>query len=129
MNHYSSNEWVACLELREARELKATIQLSGRASFSTEVGADLALHHGDGSPLNKVLGLGLAPLTAAELNPIEQLFSKPGAPTQNELASHADNAAYQMLCSRGYLSRGREGVGNTVCRGARAAVPATRSHA
>jgi GNAT superfamily N-acetyltransferase len=57
----------------------------------------------DGSPFNKVAGLGFGgvPSTAA-LDEIEQAFAACGAPVQVELANLADPAIGALLTGRGY---------------------------
>jgi len=57
----------------------------------------------DGSPYNKVAGLGFDGVPAVEgLDAIEGAFAARGAPTQVELAHLADPAIGELLTTRGY---------------------------
>ncbi len=79
--------------------------------FSTPVAGGIASFAGDGSPYNKVTGLGFDGVpTPAELDSIEHAFSVRGAPTQVELAHLADPAVGEMLTVRGYRLESFENV-------------------
>ena len=71
--------------------------------FSIPLAGGLAAFAEDGSPFNKVVGLGFGgvPSTAA-LDGIERAFAARGAPVQVELAHLADPAIGALLTGRGY---------------------------
>ena len=70
---------------------------------SLEVGGGRALCAGDGSPLNKVLGLGLgAPVADGDLDAIEAFYDERGIPVQIELCPLAAPGVSARLTKRGY---------------------------
>jgi hypothetical protein len=80
----------------------------GRVS-TLDVGGGRALFSRTGSPLNKVLGLGLQdPVTETELNRLEAFYAVRQSPAQVELCplAHADVA--RRLSERGFLLQGFE---------------------
>jgi ribosomal protein S18 acetylase RimI-like enzyme len=80
-------------------------------AFSTPVAGGIASFAGEGSPYNKVTGMGFDGIpTADELESIEHGFSVRGAPTQVELAHLADPAIGEMLTDRGYRLESFENV-------------------
>ncbi|MEZ4380450.1 MAG: GNAT family N-acetyltransferase [Nannocystaceae bacterium] len=73
----------------------------------------VALWAGDGSPLNKVAGLGFAPFDAAAeaaLAEHERALAERGAAVQVEVATLAAPALAELLCRRGYALVGFENV-------------------
>ena len=71
--------------------------------FLTPVAGGVASFAADGSPYNKVTGLGFDGVPdPGELGLIEQAFAAHGAATQIELAHLADPQVGQMLTARGY---------------------------
>ncbi len=95
-----------------AQGSKAAHHRSGEsAGFLIPVAGGLASFAEEGSPLNKVVGLGFggAP-TATELEKIEQVFSARAAPVQVELAHLADPAIGALLTDRGYRLTSFENV-------------------
>lgn len=77
----------------------------------------------DGSPLNKVAGLGFGVVpTANDLAEVERAFASRGAPVQAEVATLADPAVADLLTGRGYrlvsfenvLGRALDGAHRTV---------------
>ncbi len=75
------------------------------------VAGGVATYAGEGSPLNKVAGLGFeGPVTEAELDEIERLFATRGVPMQAELSALADPAVGVTLTARGYSLVGFENV-------------------
>jgi GNAT superfamily N-acetyltransferase len=110
MKLFPSNENVRRIELAEARGLEAIVAACADGAFTRSVAGGVALFRGPGSPLNKVAGLGFAPLTAAELSHIEHAFAERGVPIQIELSTHADPSLSRMLCARGYELSGFENV-------------------
>jgi ribosomal protein S18 acetylase RimI-like enzyme len=79
--------------------------------FAIPVAGGVASFAGDGSPLNKVAGLGFGgvPSTAA-MDEIERAFIACGAPVQVELAHLVDPAIGAMLTERGYRLMSFENV-------------------
>jgi GNAT superfamily N-acetyltransferase len=71
--------------------------------FVVDVAGGVASFAEEGSPLNKVCGLGFAGVpAAAELDELERAFVACGAPTQVELAHLADPEVGAALTGRGY---------------------------
>jgi GNAT superfamily N-acetyltransferase len=102
------------LELAERIE-RVEVQLVARASeaararagqsqgFAIPIAGGVASFTGEGSPFNKVAGLGFAGVpSAAVLDEIERAFAVRGAPIQIELAHLADPAIGSALTERGY---------------------------
>jgi GNAT superfamily N-acetyltransferase len=76
---------------------------SGRVDVCDAAGGR-ALFSRPGSPLNKVLGLGLAgPVSDEDLDRIERFYRSRGAPTQIELCPLAYGDVAARLCARGYV--------------------------
>ena len=90
---------------------EAARRRSGTAGFLTPLAGGVASFAGDGSPYNKVAGLGFggAPDPDA-LSEIEQAFAVFGAPTQIELAHLADPEIAAGLTTRGYRLENFENV-------------------
>ena len=78
---------------------------SGRSDAgSLEAGGGRGLYGGPGSPLNKVLGLGLgADVADADLAALEAFYRDRGAPVQIELCPLAQPNVAARLSSRGYI--------------------------
>src|SRR3954451_24388284 len=73
------------------------------AGIRIPVAGGLASFAGDGSPYNKVVGLGFDGVPdGSELDRVEQAFRRHGAPTQVEVAHLADPAVGELLTARGY---------------------------
>ena len=73
------------------------------AGFVIPVAGGVASFAEDGSPFNKVAGLGFGGVPApGELEEIERAFAACGAPVQVELAHLADPAIGALLTGRGY---------------------------
>jgi hypothetical protein len=71
---------------------------------SLEAGGGRALFGRPGSPLNKVLGLGLhGPVSDRELDRIESFYSERRAPVQIELCPLAASNVAPRLIARGYV--------------------------
>jgi len=71
--------------------------------FAIPVAGGLAAFAEEGSPLNKVAGLGFGGVPGpAALDEIERAFAARGAPVQVELAHLADPAIGALLTGRGY---------------------------
>ncbi|MDQ3765546.1 MAG: GNAT family N-acetyltransferase [Actinomycetota bacterium] len=81
------------------------------AGFVIPVAGGVASFAEEGSPLNKVAGLGFGGVpTAAALDEIERAFTARGAPVQVELAHLADPAIGALLTDRGYRLTSFENV-------------------
>jgi ribosomal protein S18 acetylase RimI-like enzyme len=73
------------------------------AGFVLPVAGGVASFAEEGSPFNKVAGLGFGGVpSAAALNELERAFAALGAPVQIELAHLADPAIGALLTGRGY---------------------------
>ena len=74
-----------------------------------EAGGGLALYSKPGSPLNKVLGLGLAgPVADEDLDRIERFYRDHASPAQIELCPLAYVDVAARLCMRGFVIQGFE---------------------
>jgi GNAT superfamily N-acetyltransferase len=79
--------------------------------FAIPVAGGLASFADQGSPYNKIVGLGFGGLpSAAALDEIEDAFAARGAPTQIELAHLADPEIGQLLTARSYRLESFENV-------------------
>ncbi|WP_371856428.1 GNAT family N-acetyltransferase [Nocardia anaemiae] len=76
------------------------------------IGGGLAVWAGPGSPLDKVVGVGMngAAFDDAELDAVEQAFAEREAPVQIEVSTLADPAVVERLTRRGYVLFGFENV-------------------
>ncbi|MFE9325166.1 GNAT family N-acetyltransferase [Nocardia sp. NPDC052278] len=76
------------------------------------IGGGLAVWAGPGSPLDKVVGIGMngAAFADAELEAVEQAFAEREAPVQIEVSTLADPAVVERLTRRGYVLFGFENV-------------------
>ncbi len=96
------------IEGAEARLMTETSQAArrrgaGAAGFVIPVAGGVASFAEEGSPFNKVTGLGFGGVpSAAALEEIERAFAARGAPVQVELAHLADPAIGARLTERGY---------------------------
>jgi hypothetical protein len=96
------------LERAEARsnagfvETRARIDPESGAEW-IEVAGTYAMYDGVSSPLTQTFGLGLFdPVTAAELDRIEEFFHRRGAPVFHEVSPLADPQLLPLLGERGY---------------------------
>ena len=84
---------------------------AGLAGFVIPVAGGVASFAEEGSPFNKVAGLGFGGTPgAAALDEIEQAFTACGAPVQIELAHLADPGIGALLAGRGYRLASFENV-------------------
>jgi len=82
---------------------EAARQRVGDGVFVIPVSGGAACYAEDGSPLNKVVGLGFAGVPGVDaLDEIERAFATRGTPTQVELSNLADPEIGATLTSRGY---------------------------
>ncbi|MET0385255.1 MAG: GNAT family N-acetyltransferase [Polyangiales bacterium] len=106
---FPAPQLVQRIEAAERDGLAAIVASCGGA-WATSLAGGAALYRGTGSPFNKLVGLGFAPLTAAALDGVEQRYAALGAPVQVELATYADPAITNLLITRGYQLTGYENV-------------------
>jgi len=94
-----------------ARCSEAASRRAGRDGFVTPIAGGVASFAGDGSPYNKVAGLGFGGVPdEAALGEIEKAFAAHGSPTQVELAHLADPEIGALLSARGYHLESFENV-------------------
>ncbi|MDX6337920.1 MAG: hypothetical protein QOG05_5260 [Streptosporangiaceae bacterium] len=86
-----------------AKASEAARRRSDRGGFVIPVAGGVASFAEEGSPFNKVAGLGFGGVPGpAVLGEIERAFTRCGAPVQVELAHLADPAVGARLTGRGY---------------------------
>jgi GNAT superfamily N-acetyltransferase len=82
---------------------EAARRRAGTAGFAIPIAGGVASFAGEGSPYNKVAGLGFGGVPdPAALDEIEKAFADYGSPVQVELAHLADPAIEALLAGRGY---------------------------
>jgi GNAT superfamily N-acetyltransferase len=90
---------------------EAARRRTGAEGFAIPVAGGVASFAGEGSPYNKVAGLGFSGLPdAGALDDIERAFLVCGSPVQVELAHLADPAIGALLTGRGYRLESFENV-------------------
>ncbi|WP_198347836.1 GNAT family N-acetyltransferase [Nocardia terrae] len=101
----------------------AAARLGAEAGFVISVAGGVASFAEDGSPLNKVAGLGFAGVPGeAELDEIERLFAERKTPVQAEVSQLGDPGVGELLTARGYRLVSFENVLGLELGGERAAV-------
>jgi ribosomal protein S18 acetylase RimI-like enzyme len=103
---------LACrIELAESRLAAA---LAGAADAPAaairEVGGGIAALVGPGSPMNKIVGLGFAPLDSGVLAEVEASWREREEPVRIELCALADPDVLALLAARGYQLMAFENV-------------------
>ena len=102
------------IELAEVDLISAANAAARRrqsTGFLIPVAGGAASFAGEGSPYNKVAGIGFGgPPRPEQLDSIEQAFADHGAPTQVELAHLADPEIGKLLTLRGYRLESFENV-------------------
>ena len=94
-----------------ARSSEAARRRVGTAGFVIPIAGGVASFAGQGSPFNKVAGLGFGGVPdPAALDDIEKAFAACGSPVQIELAQLADPAIGALLTGRGYRLESFENV-------------------
>jgi hypothetical protein len=94
-----------------ARCSEAARRRTGTDGFVMRIAGGVASFAGDGSPYNKVAGLGFGGVPdEAALGEIERAFANCGSPTQVELAHLSDPAIGVLLSARGYQLESFENV-------------------
>jgi GNAT superfamily N-acetyltransferase len=90
-------------------EIEFCAVAAGRGVATLDSGGGRALYGIAGSPLNKVLGLGLdGPVTNQDLDRIDAFYASRGAQPQIELCPFAYSDVAPRLCARGYVVQGFE---------------------
>jgi GNAT superfamily N-acetyltransferase len=96
--------------ITEGAEAAMRREPSGRA-FATPLAGGVAAWAGEGSPLNKVAGLGFGgAVDEAALEAVERAYAERGAPVQVELSTAGDPSIGALLTRRGYVLMGFENV-------------------
>jgi GNAT superfamily N-acetyltransferase len=113
---FANTSLAARIERAECRSLTAGAQAVARRRAGAGVAimplaGGVAVFTVDGSPLNKVAGLGFGgPLPEREIEAVEATFAARGKPVQVELSCLAEPAIGEQLTRRGYVLRGYENV-------------------
>jgi ribosomal protein S18 acetylase RimI-like enzyme len=113
---FASTELAARVERADCGLLRAGAAAAerrrpGTRAFVMELAGGVATWTGDGSPLNKVAGLGFAgPLDEDALAAAETAFAERASPVQVELSSLAEPSIAPALTRRGYVLVGFESV-------------------
>jgi GNAT superfamily N-acetyltransferase len=104
---------------------EAARRRTGAEGFAIPIAGGVASFAGEGSPYNKVAGLGFAGLPGgAALDDIEKAFLVRGFPVQVELAHLADPAISALLAERGFQLESFENVlGRDLSGGLRPVMP------
>lgn len=104
----------ARIERAEAQFIAAATEAAGRrgaVGLVRRFGGGFACIADEGSPMNKVVGLGFGGVPdAAELDEAERMCAEFGTPAQVELSTLADPDIAPLLCDRGYRLVGFENV-------------------
>ena len=105
-------ERIECAERQLVADgARATMGRRGVEGMIREIGGGVVACVVDGSPLNKMAGLGFEwPIDAALLGEVEQEFASRGQSLQAEVSILARPEVSEMLTRRGYLLRGFENV-------------------
>lgn len=112
---FAGTELAARIERAECRLLtdgaSAVSARLGEEMFVRPIASGVAVLTVDGSPLNKLAGLGFGgPVDTEELSGIERVFAARGVPLQVELSNLADPSIGALLTRRGYTLEGFENV-------------------
>ncbi|AYF73446.1 GNAT family N-acetyltransferase [Nocardia yunnanensis] len=112
-------------ELISTGSTAASERLGAGRGFVIPLAGGVAAFAEDGSPLNKVAGLGFAGVPeVAELEEIERLFAERNSPVQAEVSQLGDPGVGELLTGRGYRLVSFENVLGLELDGERAAVVA-----
>lgn len=103
------------------RAIAARTALRSPGTVVIDVGGGIAVCTEPGSPIEKVAGLGFAPLDPAAWRSVVAAHDRRGAPVQVELSTLADPAIGAMLTAQGHRL---VGVENVLGRALAAAEPA-----
>ncbi|MFC7261404.1 GNAT family N-acetyltransferase [Streptomyces lutosisoli] len=98
-------------QLMAAAAEAACLRRADDGGFVMRVAGGVATFTEDGSPFNKIAGLGFDGVPdAAALDRIERAFADHGAPVQAEVSTLADPAVGALLAERGYRPASFENV-------------------
>lgn len=109
------------LEAAEARLTLAAATAIGRRRSSARcvrLGSAVAFASGEGSPFDKIIGLGFGPFDGAALLAFEDETLRAGGSLRAELSTLADAEVARAMTERGYRLQGFENV--SLCEPARA---------
>jgi GNAT superfamily N-acetyltransferase len=125
---FCSVELAARIEGVEAQLITAATEAArqriGDGAFVMPVAGGAACYAEDGSPLNKIVGLGFGGVPSGEaLDEVEQAFAARGTVTQVELSNLSDPAIGAALTSRGYQLVSFENVLGRSLDGLQAVMP------
>ncbi|MCA9691635.1 MAG: GNAT family N-acetyltransferase [Myxococcales bacterium] len=126
---FASTELAAQIERAEVGLLSACARGCARRRgldvYAAPLAGGLAVHAIEGSPLNKVAGLGFhGPVDAGALAEVERAIFARGGAVQVELSTVADPSIAPLLCRRGYGLVGFENVlGRPLTRADKSAPP------
>jgi GNAT superfamily N-acetyltransferase len=105
-------------QLMAAAAEAARLRRGDDTGFVVRVAGGVATYAEDGSPFNKITGLGFDRVPdVAALDDIERAFAERGAPVQAEVAHLADPAVGALLTERGYQLASFENVLGLALRG------------
>ncbi len=113
---FATTTLAARIERADCSLLSESVRAVGRLRPEADVmvkpvGGGVATYSGEGSPLNKVAGLGFeGPVAEAQLTEVERLYDDRHTPVQVELSCLADPSVGATLTSRGYKLVGFENV-------------------
>jgi len=113
---FASTSLAARIERAECRLLEdgasaCERRRPGAGVFTMPLAGGVATFTGEGSPLNKVAGLGFAsPLDEGELEAVERAFAERQSPVQVEVSCLGDPSVGSLLTRRGYTLQGFENV-------------------
>ncbi len=113
---FAGTELAARIERAERSLIAESAQAAGHRDpggrfFATALAGGIAAWAGEGSPLNKVAGLGFdGAVDESELAAIERAYAERGSAVQVELATAGDPEVAALLTRRGYVLMGFENV-------------------
>jgi len=113
---FAGTELAARIERAERSLIAESAQAAERRDpggrvFATMLAGGVAAWAGEGSPLNKVAGLGFGgPVDEGELDAIERAYAARGSAVQVELATAGEPSVAALLTRRGYVLAGFENV-------------------
>ena len=112
---FASTELAARIERAECRLVRDSADAVRRRAaadvFIFPIAGGVATFTGEGSPLNKVAGLGFdGPVEESELERIERAYAERGSPVHVELSCLAEPSIGALLTRRGYVLQNFENV-------------------
>lgn len=78
--------------------------------YISRLGGGVAVYAGEGTPFNKMAGLGFDPIDELALDEAERQYASRGLSLRAEVATLADPDVFKLLASRGYVLSGFENV-------------------